>query len=347
MSVSILSEKNKFCGVKKNKTNKYSSHLLLFFNLIHKDSTSEEFKQCLDISTFLTICPIQEYIFKRIKETQIWCNETKKTYANSLKQIIKYQSTPDQLLDRTEFIKKLGDYCSQHALLALTEKRDNTLDYKADKNWITWENIQNIYSNLSELIKKAEIETKSQVKLFKLYQQRLLLGMYVNHPPLRLNYGEVLLNYTPNTEINETNNKNWISFDYICNITNDKVAFFKGPCKFNLHQETINQIKEIQLKFGKSPYLLSKLKNRNEPLDANDSICKRLTANLLKSIPMLDGKNSNLCIFIIRSARVTKFMSEGHSTNEEEEFAEKMRTNTRCFYSHYRKIYKADGTKIY
>lgn len=311
-------------------TDRYKNAHAMFYKVIKDLDNEVTMETCFTNSGHVT------RLIAWIEEKSI-TPSSKKTYLVALKQLLlehKVESFEEPLLEKIR----------NHRDAASTEEAKNKLDPKEDDHWMKWEDVLLISNHLLQLI------AGSFRMDYKLRQQYLLLQMYIRHPPLRLNYGCVMLYPTEMPE----DHLNYIykADGHYCHIGHDKVARHHGSFEFKLDKGIVYMIEEMQKDFGERLYLITKHRNRSEPLVAAHSKektddDKQLYNLFLASIPTCENKPSGLNSFILRSSYVSHFMKTPRSLEELTELATKMRTSVAQLQLYYNKVFRANGDRIY
>ena len=276
-------------------------------------------------------------------------NETKRSYLNALKQIIK-ENVDDSV--KLRFDQKISTLSKK----IIEVENNNRLNPVEDNYWMEWAEVLSILKGLEALTKEEESSVKKlgkreksrqwSPKRHRLWQQRLLLSLYVNQPvPLRHNYSHVL--FMPANIPDSESKINYIfenpdKGEWIFHLGNDKVIQSHGPLDIPIEPEN-RQIIEIMLAlFGPRKFLLTSDRDLEKPLEACEAQpVKHNTIRLLSSIPhpQKEWKPSHLGLFTLRSAKATHFLNEpNRSENEVAEFARRMRTSVLMLRSYYKKI---------
>lgn len=331
---------------------KYTFHRTKFVRLWNKfhPENSFESEDCLQNPEVYTW--LESYLED---EKSPLANESRRSYLNALKQIIR-NTAPENIGARLDqkirlLSKKIFEI-----------ENDNRINPVEDKNWMPWEEILEILQGLEDNTKTEEESVKLSmgkrkqnkdtgplpVKRYQTWQQRLLLSMYVYQPaPLRHNYSCVL--FLPDIDPAEDP---FVKTNYIYEHRNtgewwlhlgkDKVIDSHGPVDI-LVDSKIRLIIETMLGlFGPRKYLLTHSRKLDFPLEATESQpVKNNTIRLLASIPhpKKDWSHSNICLFTLRSSKATHFLSDpNRSENEIAVFAKQMRTSVMMLRSYYKKI---------
>jgi hypothetical protein len=175
-------------------------------------------------------------------------------------------------------------------------------------------------------------------------QQRLALALYLELP-LRKDFGCVQIIRNPD---------DWRGSDdplrNLLHLTGDgtrakfllrrdKVMATIGPTDFTLSEETTAMIRAMDKCYGERPWLLTSPSSVTVPLDALESLDKRGTYDLLRSIPSPDGRPSKLSVDSIRTAFANHYLADATlSESALENVARRMRTSLAMLRQRYRKI---------
>ncbi len=298
-----------------------------------------EKKGDVPLDSFLNNVGHVEILFEFIECSRLLhhhTHDTTRTYLSHLKQLALLHGLPlhepENALLNEKFRLALKDHHNEAQLI----ESNNTLDSKMDEHWRTWEDIHGLYA---ALLQKRDLFPAD----YKLAQQCLLMSLYLFVPPLRMNYGNAAM--FPREPLDEDN---YVFLrDDACwfHLGQDKVSDSHGSMEFPLPKEAMENLQCIETRFGLRPFLLTLCKHTQKALFSRRA--GAMYAQLLSTIPDLQGNPSHLRVFHFRSAKITHFIHEQHSVAEEQALAKSMRTSHSYFQSHYRKIYRADGTKIY
>ena len=311
----------------------YAEKLTTFYNWYLQ--FNEWFKQPLLLTkeSFLAYPLIQRAMFNYI-QGGLW-NKTKLTassqvgYANALKKLA-VNIDKDLKSEIETFIVS-----NKQEVQEIEEK--NTLDGNEVHRWMPWNTILEIFENLNRL---CEAITCFNVSAHRLFQQRLLLALYIYHPPIRLNYSSVYLDGKNHPGENRIVSEE--DSDYTFFLEKDKVSSKIGSTSFKLDQRVIDLLLEIKTTFFKEKkraYLLTMSNDPTKPLDTENSLHKPNTYRLLSSVPNLDGTDSKLTIDTLRSSFITHFLQDVNiSLAQKKEMAKKMRTSTDMMERSYKKV---------
>ncbi len=219
-----------------------------------------------------------ELIFKKLDPFTL---PTKKNYLNSILCVLddnpKYEKTiAEYQFMFDEIFKELKTFSDTHQK---TEKEKT--------NWATILELKGVLKKFERMNKGIEKETSITNKELKNLQSLVILSLYIEQPPRRLEDYANMRIITSREEIEP--NKN-----YLLNISRNIKYFIIGVYKTNKKYgqreikvpSKINTILNKYLKFNKKPFLLNNV--RGEPMSAN-SIGKTLS-NLIKEV--LDKKIS-------------------------------------------------------
>lgn len=267
---------------------------------------------------------------------------TKKTYLHCLKRYtVLYSSEQDELVG-------LIDFVAAHARQEVEEdEKLNLVGYLENRRWYTWEVIVSWFKRLYE-----SLYTETNCSDYVRWQQCICLGMYVLHPPLRLDYGNVKYIDIP-TEENVTDD-NFIYYDtttkrYIVHISRDKVSTKRGPHQFVLHDVMVNLLYRASSRFPGRLFLLTHTKDIRLSIDSykprhgnklpTEEKNKSSHRWLLESIHNDNGVASGLCVDTIRSAYYTYRVSNiNMSWAEKEDLAAQMRSSVITMEKSYKKV---------
>ena len=292
--------------------------------------------------TFMHCTGVQSMLFNAIKESSMAAS-SQVSYANAIKRLA-VNMTPAMSNEIDEFIKE------KKKAVALIEN-ENGLDGKEEKRWMSWSDILELYENLVrnyDATIKFGIANRDKVS-YRTAQQRLLLALYVLHPPLRLNYASVALYPEDPTKedayITRNDDNGHTMF-----INTDKVSRKIGPYQFDLHPDIMRIASEIQSVYfptEQRKYLLTSTSNSRTALDKPGGFGhKTNTYKLLRSIKTKEGKDSILTVDTIRSAFVTDYLKKDRTNNEKNDMAKKMRTSSDMMDRSYRKVIKTNDQII-
>jgi hypothetical protein len=280
---------------------------------------------------------IREWLYDHLNTKHAATDETRRTYLNALKQLIKHDQCKN--IDptiRDAFVNRVTD---EHHILSKRVKETeskNQLDPKEDKHWMSWDIIQQLLTSL-ETICDYDLSKSYD---YKLWQQRLLLSMYVYQPaPLRQDYNNVILQWDADT--------NCIHEGQFY-LRRDKVSNSQGDTVIPLHPNIIRLLNTMEQKFPGRRYLITDLVDRAQPIDKPDKKKSRISA-LLDTIPRIDDPTepSHLGVITIRSAYASAFLSDAsHTENDILSVAKQMRTSKDMMRTYYRKIVTPPITNV-
>ena len=346
---------------------RYKAKIQRFVNLLNLNSKNELYECMITKDTERN--RLKELI-DRIESDSKLMESSKMHYLSALGCILKNEDIDTGQKQRMK--QMVVQYKKQ---VDLREKR-NLFDTKKEKQrFRNWHEIIEIYMNLENLCHDA---TYLPSKLYKTWQQYLVMALYIEWEPIRLDYGHVRVfegwkdmdvlpppddrEHSSDPELNYIVGKEF-------HLNHDKVAHHKKSEIRELPPKIIEIMNEIRERFGEFKYLLSKEYDRNLPLTDRGDIRKNAFTYLLKQIP-LPGKiispsnlslaeihtshanildalakygpspgPSNLSIDSIRSARATFILQDPtKSTLDKETLAREMRTSLRQLEQSYLKI---------
>ena len=217
-------------------------------------------------------------------------DNTARNYMNALIMFIK---TLDGKND-----KLLEDLGERRDKLHTTYKNKVANHEKSDKqkeNWLEWEDIQQVFKDLQNQVKALRLKVKNKQKTLSpaekmIFQDYLLLGLFVLQPPTRNDYAEMkVLTRKEYNAMNETEKE---ASNYYIKDTKGKSSFiyneYKTKKKYGKKERTVPQdlerIINAWLKINDTGYLL--ITRSGTPLTAN-GITKHLTRIFKKEV----GKN--------------------------------------------------------
>lgn len=284
-----------------------------------------------------------EFILQAILTHPSWTLETKRTYTNALKQILRNEYEQKELpAEReSEFLAAIAHIGSAHSQLSaetLRSEKNNALRNDGrDLRWMPW-------TTITEIAKALSSRYNTDPTNYRLAQMDLLLSLYVDcAAPLRLNYGCVrLFPADDERKMLDEHELNYVfrnsdGHDTFC-LNHDKLIGSRGATRIELPNEITERIKNLEARFGHRRYLLTHPKNVTEPLDQPHSRCNG-SMQLLAAIPMVNEERASLLnVCTIRSAFATKFLESLPSENQVEQMAVAMRTSPQMLRIYYRKI---------
>lgn len=263
------------------------------------------------------------------------CLSSRVSYANALKQLIpKEKITPEV---RTH----LTDYICIHKRMVENHEKENKLEDKERERWYTADEIVDMYLFLNERIQTTAFETLSYACRYKMLQQRLLMALYIFHPPLRLDYGNVLIPPYSESDIAPTSNYLFERDSQLWfHLGTDKVAHKIGSYEFPLvpviNDLLLHLIRDYCPKGRR--YLLTDPKDPLLPLDTRRN--GKRSMYLLSTVLTREKKESKLCVDTLRSAAVTAlFRNPNLSLADKETCAKSMRTSVFMMEKSYHKVH--------
>lgn len=284
------------------------------------------------------------FLLRCIQEHPSWALETKRTYLNALKQLlrIEYEKQIVPPEESNRWLQVIEQVSEQHSMATnetLRSEKDNALKNSGrDTRWIPWNEILAIFDSLAHRCEENPLN-------YRLAQMRLMLAMYVWQPaPLRLNYSCVrlfpdeaerrVLDEHGHNYVYEDNESHRMRFQ----LNDDKVVQSRGSVTIDVDERLSSIIRSMERHFGYRRYLLTHPTDYTKPLD-QDSGQKAATIRMLASIPVKDEERpAQLSVCSIRSAFVTRFLEQNPSENAIEQVAREMRTSVPMMRIYYRKI---------
>lgn len=257
---------------------------------------------------------------------------SKVAYLNALKHhILSFDK------DANDSIKMIDSYIQLKRPEVLYHEKKNRIDEKEKLRWKTWDCILDIYRGLERIVWLPCKTTNKD--LYNTWQQYLCLSMYIYHPPLRLDFGEIFLHEEDVTGPS----CNFLKFNleesryYVC-MNHDKMSHLKGSYQFPLSEEVAHILKHVNEVFPGRKYLLTDKHDRQKPLC--DNLKKHNHAYLLHTIKDYStNESSRLCVDTIRSAYYTHISNQPDvSYADKESIAIKMRSSFNMMEKSYRKV---------
>lgn len=352
-------------GAGRTPYDKYSENVTTFYNFYkrsHPDSTETKL-------TFLASGASNEFqVASEIFEQFIMRQDPPRKDADLLRNITALrQLCIHHGLQKDQSLSKKMSAVFQERRKSLSDKEEkNELDETSlvDQRWTRLEDIKDIARWL-----KVEIDhhhapyglsmdpsvppppyewTKEGRKAYYRYwQQYLLLSLYLDQPPWRLNFHKVFNCLSmPHDEILRTipQHENYIYRNEngkpTIHLGHDKQVDFKGREERELADSVCLIIEEMERIFGPRAFLLTHYEDYSKPLGDNTKSGRVTAARLMSTIPDLKGKRSNLCVNNIRSAYATHMMEQGNmSLKDKRDLANHMRTSVGCLEKNYHKVF--------
>ena len=215
------------------------------------------------------------------------------TARNYLNAVIMFIKTLDGNND-----KLLEDMGERRDKLHTTYKNKVANHEKSDKqkeNWLEWEDIQQVFKDLQNQVKALRLKVKNKQKTLSpaekmIFQDYLLLGLFVLQPPTRNDYADMLV--MSRKEYNKLNDTEKEESNFYIKDIKGKSSFiytqYKTKKKYGNIERTVPQdlerIINAWLKINDTGYLL--ITRSGTPLSAN-GITKHLTRIFKKEV----GKN--------------------------------------------------------
>lgn len=323
----------------------HRSYLIQFWKRKHNEEVMQgrtEELHWVDVPrTWLVQAP---FLLQQIQQHRTWAVETKRTYVNALKQILRLEAEKNDLKpdDQMALLDVIQQVSQSHAALTsetLRSEKDNLLHNEGrDSRWMPWSDIVALAPGLERRI------DQKQLHVYQLRQMLLLLRLYTLQPaPLRLNYGAARL-FPSDAECAtlEASNENYVTRlaggCYRFHLNHDKVAGSRGTTVIPLHETICRQIDELESLYGYRRYLLTQNSNLLKPLDEPGRL-RTGSTQMLAAIPVpSEERPSLLNVCTIRSAFATHFLDQAPSENAVETMAAAMRTSPAMMRVYYRKI---------
>jgi len=304
----------KYCAVR--------SRLVDIWNGAHCSQIYDSMERLLDAQRDACI----PFFIDFLKASE-YSNETRKTYLNALKQLGCDQFSVNGL-------KLLDASLRSFRTLIMEKELQNECDDVEDANWLPWKDIVRLYDDFT-----CRMFVSSGEDPYDVWQCYLLFSLYVLQPPLRHNFGHVLLNPPP-SGIQYPHLTSYIDLDAetpFIYVSYDKVFPTYGAYSISLDPTLVMVIQAINSKFEDRKYLLTKPSNPSEALETSDYVPQKTNTNRLwKRLSQLVGHPLNLCM--LRSSYATYVLDQTHSEAELLQIARCMRTSVGVMRSYYKKI---------
>ena len=213
---------------------------------------------------------------------------TKKNYLNSILCLLDENPRYEKAINDYEFMfrevfKELKEFSESH------QKTQKEIE-----NWATLQDLKTVMNEYEKLNKGIQKETSITNKELKNLQTLLILSLYLEQPPRRLEDYANMKIIKSRDEIEP--NKN-----YLLNLSRNIKYFIIGVYKTNKIYgqrelripKKINSILNVFLKFNKKPFLLNNV--RGEPMTANsigktlsnainEHLNKKISCNMIRKI---------------------------------------------------------------
>ena len=205
----------------------------------------------------------------------------------------------------------------------------NQLD-RSDQHWRSWDSIESLLASLDSAVVAAP-------DVYRQQQQRLLLQLYVYHPPWRHNFHHVPIVTTP-LEPHQNYIQKQLDGKWNMHLGYDKTVDVYGPEDRVLDDRIGVTLDDLETRFGPRAYLLTRSGDRTQPLDECQPIHCR-PHRLLSTIPNADGTPSGLKVDLLRSAYATRHNAlADRSLADKQQLARSMRTSHQMIETYYYKI---------
>lgn len=235
--------------------------------------------------------------------------------------------TEDGLDPESEFYRNMTTKISELRASIQIAVSKNQLE-KSDRGWVKWDTIETMLRQLDEAVQKTPNNYRQQ-------QQRLLLQMYVYHPPWRHNFHHVPIVTVP-LETHQ-NYLQRIDDQWTMHLGFDKTIDRYGPEDRTLDTRIGDALNALE-KSGARSYFLTLDSDRSKPLDDILPVHVR-PHRLLSSIPNELGVPSGLKVDVIRSSYATRHHGAPEcSLFEKHAIARSMRTSHSMLESYYHKV---------
>lgn len=328
-----------FVSDEKLASDKYSEKLVTFVGILEKYHAHDHENAVTNMRQILQEAGHVQFLVFHIEKT--YANAASRAqYLNSLKQLCleACDSNPNNSLK--ELLVRVDEKIAHDKHLTQTiEQKNRISDPKELKRWRSWKSVLKIRDNLNELVAGHKMTSEN----YQINQQQLLITMYTEMPPLRLDYGTVALVYDTTQPLCQ---KNWIDIATgSFHLGHDKVSHRIGGASFLLPSSILASIAALEAKFPGRRFLLTDNDDRTLPLvdENNDPTHKRRLVRLLHNIPEIGTVTvpSHLCVDTLRSSFITDFyQSFGAPTSLERQvlIAHSMRTSVTQLQTSYYKI---------